>query len=314
MSTPATPSAPSGVSPASPAASASPVSPASPAASDPAHLVLSLSCPDRPGIVHAVSGVLARRGGNITESKQFGDEDSGLFFMRVQVMTTVPREELEKDLAELAETYTMTWSLDEVGRPLRTLIMVSKEGHCLTDLLFRARSQGLPIDVVGVVGNHEDLRPVAEFYGAPFTCIPVTRETKEAAEAELLRLVGELDVELGVLARYMQILSESLCEKLRGNVINIHHSFLPSFKGANPYRQAHQRGVKLIGATAHYVTADLDEGPIIEQDVTRAAHEDTVATLRAKGQDVERRVLAQAVRWHAEHRVLLNGQRTVVFA
>ena len=300
--TPATPSAPSGVSPASPAAS------------DPAHLVLSLSCPDRPGIVHAVSGVLARRGGNITESKQFGDEDSGLFFMRVQVMTTVPREELEKDLAELAETYTMTWSLDEVGRPLRTLIMVSKEGHCLTDLLFRARSQGLPIDVVGVVGNHEDLRPVAEFYGAPFTCIPVTRETKEAAEAELLRLVGELDVELVVLARYMQILSPALCERLHGGVINIHHSFLPSFKGANPYRQAHQRGVKLIGATAHYVTADLDEGPIIEQDVTRAAHEDTVATLRAKGQDVERRVLAQAVRWHAEHRVLLNGQRTVVFA
>ena len=311
MSTPATPSAPSGVSPASPAASASP---ASPAASDPAHLVLSLSCPDRPGIVHAVSGVLARRGGNITESKQFGDEDSGLFFMRVQVMTTVPREELEKDLAELAETYTMTWSLDEVGRPLRTLIMVSKEGHCLTDLLFRARSQGLPIDVVGVVGNHEDLRPVAEFYGAPFTCMPVTRETKEAAEAELLRLVGELDVELVVLARYMQILSPALCERLHGGVINIHHSFLPSFKGANPYRQAHQRGVKLIGATAHYVTADLDEGPIIEQDVTRAAHEDTVATLRAKGQDVERRVLAQAVRWHAEHRVLLNGQRTVVFA
>ena len=311
MNTPATPSAPSGVSPASPAASASP---ASPAASDPAHLVLSLSCPDRPGIVHAVSGVLARRGGNITESKQFGDEDSGLFFMRVQVMTTVPREELEKDLAELAETYTMTWSLDEVGRPLRTLILVSKEGHCLTDLLFRARSQGLPIDVVGVVGNHEDLRPVAEFYGAPFTCIPVTRETKEAAEAELLRLVGELDVELVVLARYMQILSPALCERLHGGVINIPHSFLPSFKGANPYRQAHQRGVKLIGATAHYVTADLDEGPIIEQDVTRAAHEDTVATLRAKGQDVERRVLAQAVRWHAEHRVLLNGQRTVVFA
>ena len=285
-----------------------------PAASDPAHLVLSLSCPDRPGIVHAVSGALARRGGNITESKQFGDEDSGLFFMRVQAMTTVPREELEKDLAELAETYTMTWSLDEVGRPLRTLIMVSREGHCLTDLLFRARSQGLPIDVVGVVGNHEDLQPVAEFYGAPFACVPVTRDTKEAAEAELLRLVGELDVELVVLARYMQILSPALCERLHGGVINIHHSFLPSFKGANPYRQAHQRGVKLIGATAHYVTADLDEGPIIEQDVTRAAHEDTVASLRAKGQDVERRVLAQAVRWHAEHRVLLNGQRTVVFA
>ena len=299
MSTPATPSARSA---------------ASPAASAPTHLVLTLSCPDRPGIVHAVSGALACRGGNITESKQFGDEDSGLFFMRVAVLTRVPRSELEADLAELAETYTMTWSLDEVGRPLRTLVMVSREGHCLTDLLFRARSQGLPIDVVGVVGNHEDLRPVAEFYGAPFTCVPVTRDTKEAAEAELLRLVGDLDVELVVLARYMQILSPALCERLHGGVINIHHSFLPSFKGANPYRQAHQRGVKLIGATAHYVTADLDEGPIIEQDVTRAAHEDTVASLRAKGQDVERRVLAQAVRWHAEHRVLLNGQRTVVFA
>ena len=283
--------------------------------SDPAcHLVLSLSCPDRPGIVHAVSGALARRGGNITESKQFGDEDSGLFFMRVQVLTTVPRAELEKDLAELAGAYQMTWNLDEVGRPLRTLIMVSREGHCLTDLLFRARSQGLPIDVVGVVGNHEDLRDVAEFYGAPFTCVPVTRDTREAAEAELLGLVDGLGVELVVLARYMQILSPALCERLHGGVINIHHSFLPSFKGANPYRQAHQRGVKLIGATAHYVTADLDEGPIIEQDVTRAAHEDSVASLRAKGQDVERRVLAQAVRWHTEHRVLLNGHRTVVFA
>lgn len=283
--------------------------------SDPAcHLVLSLSCPDRPGIVHAVSGALARRGGNITESKQFGDEDSGLFFMRVQVLTTVPRAELEKDLAELAGAYQMTWSLDEVGRPLRTLVMVSREGHCLTDLLFRARSQGLPIDVVGVVGNHEDLRDVAEFYGAPFTCVPVTRDTREAAEAELLGLVDGLGVELVVLARYMQILSPALCERLHGGVINIHHSFLPSFKGAKPYHQAHDRGVKLIGATAHYVTADLDEGPIIEQDVTRASHADSALALQRKGQDVERRVLAQAVKWHAEHRVLLNGRRTVVFA
>ena len=172
-----------------------------------AHLVLSLSCPDRPGIVHAVTGTLARRGGNITESKQFGDSSTGLFFMRVQVLTTVPREELEKDLAELAGEYEMEWSLDEVGRAMRTLIMVSKEGHCLTDLLFRARSQGLPVDVVGVVGNHETLRDVAEFYGVPFHHIPVTKETKEAAEAELLGLVDSLDIELVVLARYMQILS-----------------------------------------------------------------------------------------------------------
>ncbi|SHI42620.1 formyltetrahydrofolate deformylase [Actinomyces denticolens] len=289
--------------------------PATPSAPSPAaHLVLTLSCPDRPGIVHAVTGALARRGGNITESSQFGDEETGLFFMRVTVLTRVPRSELEADLAELAEAYSMRWELGEVDRPLRTLIMVSKAAHCLTDLLFRARSQGLPIDVVGVVGNHEDLRPVAEFYGVPFHCIPVTKDTKAQAETELLGLVDELGVELVVLARYMQILSESLCERLRGNVINIHHSFLPSFKGAKPYHQAHARGVKLIGATAHYVTADLDEGPIIEQDVTRASHSDSPVALQRKGQDVERRVLAQAVKWHAEHRVLLNGNRTVVFS
>ncbi|QPL04833.1 MULTISPECIES: formyltetrahydrofolate deformylase [Actinomyces] len=301
---------------ASPAASAA--SPASPATAgavpDAQHLVLTLSCPDRPGIVHAVTGALARRGGNITESQQYGDDETGLFFMRVAVLTRVPRGELEADLAELATTYEMTWALDEADRRVRTLLMVSKEGHCLSDLLFRAKSQGLPIEVVGVVGNHETLRDVAEFYEVPFHCVPVTRDTKEAAEAELLRLVEELGVELIVLARYMQILSPALCTRLRGNVINIHHSFLPSFKGAKPYHQAHERGVKLIGATAHYVTEDLDEGPIIEQDVTRASHADSALVLQRKGQDVERRVLAQAVKWHAEHRVLLNGRRTVVFA
>ena len=292
--------------PAAPAATAPP--------SDAQHLVLTLSCPDRPGIVHAVSGALARRGGNITESQQFGDPETGLFFMRVTVLTRVPRSELEADLAELAGTYDMRWSLDAVNRPVRTLLMVSKEAHCLSDLLFRATSQGLPIDVVGVVGNHEILRSVAEFYGVPFHRIPVAKDTKEAAEAELLGLVDSLGVELVVLARYMQILSPALCERLHGGVINIHHSFLPSFKGAKPYHQAHDRGVKLIGATAHYVTADLDEGPIIEQDVTRASHADSALALQRKGQDVERRVLAQAVKWHAEHRVLLNGRRTVVFA
>lgn len=292
--------------PAAPAATAPP--------SDAQHLVLTLSCPDRPGIVHAVSGALARRGGNITESQQFGDPETGLFFMRVTVLTRVPRSELEADLAELAGTYGMRWSLDAVDRPVRTLLMVSKEAHCLSDLLFRATSQGLPIDVVGVVGNHEVLRSVVEFYGVPFHHIPVAKDTKEAAEAELLGLVDSLGVELVVLARYMQILSPALCERLHGGVINIHHSFLPSFKGAKPYHQAHDRGVKLIGATAHYVTADLDEGPIIEQDVTRASHADSALALQRKGQDVERRVLAQAVKWHAEHRVLLNGRRTVVFA
>ena len=292
--------------PAAPAATATP--------SDAQHLVLTLSCPDRPGIVHAVSGALARRGGTLTESQQFGDPETGLFFMRVTVLTRVPRSELEADLAELAGTYDMRWSLDAVDRPVRTLLMVSKEAHCLSDLLFRATSQGLPIDVVGVVGNHEVLRSVAEFYGVPFHHIPVAKDTKEAAEAELLGLVDSLGVELVVLARYMQILSPALCERLHGGVINIHHSFLPSFKGAKPYHQAHDRGVKLIGATAHYVTADLDEGPIIEQDVTRASHADSALALQRKGQDVERRVLAQAVKWHAEHRVLLNGRRTVVFA
>ena len=281
---------------------------------DAQHLVLTLSCPDRPGIVHAVTGALARRGGNITESQQFGDEETGLFFMRVAVLTRVPRSEMEADLAELATTYDMTWSLDESDRRVRTLLMVSKEGHCLSDLLFRAKSQGLPVEVVGVVGNHETLRDVAEFYEVPFHHIPVTKDTKETAEAELLQLVEELGVELVVLARYMQILSPALCSRLHGGVINIHHSFLPSFKGAKPYHQAHERGVKLIGATAHYVTEDLDEGPIIEQDVTRASHTDSALALQRKGQDVERRVLAQAVKWHAEHRVLLNGRRTVVFA
>lgn len=289
--------------------------PATPSEPSPtAHLVLTLSCPDRPGIVHAVTGALARRGGNITESQQYGDDETGLFFMRVAVLTRVPRSGFEADIAESATTYEMTWSLDEANRRVRTLLMVSKEGHCLSDLLFRAKSQGLPIEVVGVVGNHETLRDVADFYEVPFHYVPVTRDTKDAAEAELLRLVEEQGVELVVLARYMQILSSALCERLHGNVINIHHSFLPSFKGAKPYHQAHERGVKLIGATAHYVTEDLDEGPIIEQDVTRASHGDSALALQRKGQDVERRVLAQAVTWHAQHRVLLNGRRTVVFA
>ncbi len=277
------------------------------------HLVLALSCPDRPGIVHAVTGVLARHGGNITESQQFGDAGTGLFFMRVQVELLAERAALETDLATLAESLGMTWTLDAVDRPLRTLLMVSKEAHCLTDLLFRARQGRLPIEVAGVVSNHPDLEPIAAFYGAPFHHVPVDRARKLAAEAELLDLVTRHDVELVVLARYMQVLSDDLCRRLAGRIVNIHHSFLPSFKGARPYAQAHERGVKLIGATAHYVTGDLDEGPIIEQDVERVDHADDVRELVATGQDVERRVLARAVRWHAEHRVFVNGARTVVF-
>jgi formyltetrahydrofolate deformylase len=280
---------------------------------DPTPLVLTLSCPDRPGIVAAVAGLLAEHGGNITESQQFGDPLSGLFFMRVQVSTDATVDALRADVAALAERFDMTWQLDVAGRPVRTLVMVSTAAHCLNDLAFRQQAENLPVDLVAVVSNHDTLRPLADFYGIPFHHVPVTSATKAAAEARLLELVEELDVELVVLARYMQILSDDLCRRLSGRVINIHHSFLPSFKGARPYAQAHQRGVKLIGATAHYVTGDLDEGPIIEQDVERVDHSHAVADLVALGQDVERRALARAVRWHAEHRVLLDGHRTIVF-
>lgn len=276
--------------------------------------ILTLSCPDQPGIVHAVSGVIGEVEGNIIQSQQFGDPDSGLFFMRVEVDSPVGRGPVEDGLKRVAERFGATWSLDALGRPLRTIIMVSREGHCLTDLLYRQRSQGLPIEVVAVVGNHPDLAPVAQFYGVPFLNIPVTKETKAKAEEELLALIRSEKVELVVLARYMQILSDKVCEEMSGRIINIHHSFLPSFKGARPYAQAHDRGVKLIGATAHYVTADLDEGPIIEQDVTRVTHADSTPDMVALGQDVERRVLAQAVRWHVERRVLMDGSRTVVFS
>ncbi|UER53680.1 formyltetrahydrofolate deformylase [Kineosporiaceae bacterium SCSIO 59966] len=276
-------------------------------------LVLTLTCPDGPGIVHAVTEVIARLGGNITESKQFGDPGTGLFHLRLQVDSPASRTDLEAAFAPVAQRFSMDWQLDEVGRPTRTLVLVSKAAHCLNDLLFRQRSGLLPIEVPAIVGNHEDLRPLADFYGVPFHHVPVTPQTKPDAEARLLELVEDLDVELVVLARYMQVLSDDLCRRLEGRIINIHHSFLPSFKGARPYHQAHERGVKLIGATAHYVTADLDEGPIIEQDVERVDHTMTVAELVAIGQDVEAQVLSRAVRWHAEHRVLLDGHRTVVF-
>ncbi|MEZ0448450.1 formyltetrahydrofolate deformylase [Cellulomonas sp. ICMP 17802] len=285
----------------------------SPVSSDATHWVLTLSCPDRPGIVHAVAGLLAEHGGNITESQQFGDPLSGLFFMRVQVTASTPRAELEAALTALGARFAMDWSLDVVGRPVRTLVMGSTAAHCLNDLAFRQRSENLPIELVAVVSNHTVLEPLADFYGIPFHHVPVTAATKQQSEARLLELVEELDVELVVLARYMQILSDDLCRALQGRVINIHHSFLPSFKGARPYAQAHDRGVKLIGATAHYVTGDLDEGPIIEQDVERVDHSRHVEDLVALGQDVERRALARAVRWHAEHRVLLDGHRTIVF-
>lgn len=277
-------------------------------------LVLTLSCPDRPGIVHAVTGAIVEFGGNILESQQFDDLTSGRFHMRVEAEGIQDEAGFRQRMETLADELSMQWGLASGSRRVPTMILASKEGHCLSDLLYRAHEGTLPIDVVGVVSNHEDLRPLAEFYGAPFHYVPVTSATKSEAEQELLTLLEENDVELVVLARYMQILSDRVCQAMPGRIINIHHSFLPSFKGARPYAQAHARGVKIIGATAHYVTPDLDEGPIIEQDVTRVTHADSVGELVAQGQDVERSVLARAVRWHAQHRILLNGNSTVVFA
>jgi formyltetrahydrofolate deformylase len=278
--------------------------------------VLTLSCPDRPGIVHAVAGAIVEAGGNIVESQQYGDENTGRFFMRVEVSRTTELDlatPLRTGFAPVAARFGMDWELHAGEAPTRTLVMVSLGGHCLNDLLFRVRSGTLPIEVPAVVGNHETLREMAEFYGVPFHHIPVNADTRTDAEQRLAALIKELDIELVVLARYMQVLSDQVCRDLPGRIINIHHSFLPSFKGARPYHQAHARGVKLIGATAHYVTANLDEGPIIEQDVVRADHTMQPDTLAGLGRDVEAQVLARAVRWHAEHRVLLNDHRTVIF-
>lgn len=279
--------------------------------------ILTLSCPDKPGIVHAVTGLIAAHGGNIEESQQFGDNELARFFMRIQfgfIDDAASLAALREDVDALARDWQMTLSLTPADRPMRTVVMVSKESHCAGDLLYQQSIGRLPIEVVAMVGNHPDLAALAEFYGVPFHHVPVTPETKATAEAALEKIVDDAGAELIVLARYMQILSESLCERYSGRIINIHHSFLPSFKGARPYHQAHARGVKLIGATAHYVTADLDEGPIIEQDVLRVTHRHSPTECRMLGQDVERQVLARAVRWHAEHRVMLNGSRTVVFA
>ncbi len=276
--------------------------------------VLTLSCPDRRGIVHAVSGFLLERGGNIEEAAQFNDHDTGLFFMRVQfTCPDLPALDLSDQLKAFATGFEMKWSLHPLAEPVKTVIFVSKEGHCLNDLLFRWKSGLLRLDVRAIVSNHRDFYQLAASYNVPFHHIPVTAATKEHAEAKQLEIIEQEGAELVVLARYMQILSDNMCQKLAGRAINIHHSFLPSFKGAKPYYQAHDRGVKLIGATAHYVTADLDEGPIIEQDVARVDHTYEVEDLTATGRDTESQVLARAVKWHSDHRVLLNGHKTVVF-
>ena len=276
--------------------------------------VLTLSCPDRRGIVHAVSGFLLEHGGNIEEAAQYNDSGTGLFFMRVQfACDSLDDAALRARLAPFAEPFGMQWQLHATSQPMRTVIMVSKEGHCLNDLLFRWKSGLLPLDIRAIVSNHREFYQLAASYNVPFHHIPVTAATKPQAEAKQYEIIEAEGAELVVLARYMQVLSDDLCRRLAGRAINIHHSFLPSFKGAKPYYQAHDRGVKLIGATAHYVTADLDEGPIIEQDVARADHTDTVEDLTARGRDTESQVLARAVKWHSEHRVLLNGHKTVVF-
>ena len=276
--------------------------------------ILNLYCPDRTGIVHAVSGFLLEHGANIEEAAQYNDHDTGLFFMRVRFACGAHSEAvLREELKAFATGFGMTLQLHAAAEPMKTVIMVSKEGHCLNDLLFRWKSGLLAIDVRAIISNHRDCYQLAASYNVPFHHIPVTGATKAQAEARQLEIIEAEGAELVVLARYMQILSDNLCRSLSGRAINIHHSFLPSFKGAKPYYQAHDRGVKLIGATAHYVTADLDEGPIIEQDVARADHTDTVEDLTARGRDTESQVLARAVKWHSEHRVLLNGHRTVVF-
>jgi formyltetrahydrofolate deformylase len=281
---------------------------------DSTHWIVTLVCRDQPGIVHAVSGAIVEAAGNITESQQFSSDDTGTFFMRLQVESGVGRETFEAALLPVTERYGMTWQLDVVGRPLRTLVLVSTAAHCLNDLLFRQRAGQLPVEIPLVLANHPHLAELAAFYGVPFEAHPVkSADEKAAFETRVLAAVEQHDIELVVLARYMQILSPELCDALSGRIINIHHSFLPGFKGANPYKQAHARGVKIIGATAHFVTSDLDEGPIIEQNIVRVDHTRTPGELVAIGQDEESRTLTQAVKWFAEDRVLLDGARTIIF-
>ncbi len=284
---------------------------------DAQHGVLVLSCQDAPGIEHAVSGMLADEQCTIVESHQFDSPLSGMFYMRVEFAhvdgSPLDFAHLCGAFEEIAQRFQMSWRMADAAERQRVIIMVSQYAHCLNDLLFRTSVGELNLDVVAVVSNHTTLQGIAEFHGVPFRHIPVTRETKPEAEAALLEIVREERVDLVILARYMQILSDGLCRELEGRAINIHHSMLPSFKGARPYHQAHARGVKFIGATAHYVTADLDEGPIIEQEMLRVNHSLSPDQLAARGREAETRALAHAVRWHTENRVVIRGNRTVVF-
>jgi len=278
--------------------------------------VLTISCADTVGIVAAVSGFLAGRGLFITESAHYGDEETGRFFMRTVFRLGEgqgPIADLKAAFGAIAERFGMDWAMRDLAKKPRVLILVSKFDHCLNDLLYRYRTGTLPIEIPAVVSNHPDLQRVVEWHGIPYHHLPVTKETKAEQEAKILEMVDRLSIDLVVLARYMQVLSPAMCAALAWRTINIHHSFLPSFKGAKPYHQAHKRGVKIIGATAHYVTTDLDEGPIIEQGVERVDHTQTAEDFVAIGRDIENVVLARAVQFHVEHRVIANGSKTVVF-
>ncbi|UFM66085.1 formyltetrahydrofolate deformylase [Paracoccus sp. MA] len=276
---------------------------------------LTVACPSTRGIVATVAGFLAEHGCNITDSSQFDDTETGRFFMRVSFVSEegVGLEELRAGLAEPAKPFGMDYAIHDEAEKMKVVIMVSRFGHCLNDLLYRWRIGALPIDIVAVISNHMDYQKVVVNHDIPFHCIKVTKEKKPQAEAQLMAVVEDSGAELVVLARYMQVLSDALCKKMSGRIINIHHSFLPSFKGANPYKQAFERGVKLIGATSHYVTADLDEGPIIEQDIIRVTHAQSPEDYVSLGRDVESQVLARAIHAHIHRRVFLNGNKTVVF-
>ncbi len=278
------------------------------------HWVLTFVCPDRPGIVHAISGAVVEAGGNITESQQYTSNDTGRFFMRLQIEADISKSDFEKQIETIVGEYKLEYVLDFVGRPIKAVVLVSKAGHCLNDILYRQRAGQLPISISKVFANHQDLAEMAGFYGVEFDSQSVKSSADKAEfEKTLRQYILENQIELIVLARYMQILSPEFCNEFAGRIINIHHSFLPGFKGANPYAQAHARGVKLIGATAHFVTSDLDEGPIIEQNVTRVDHAASKDALVQIGQDAESKTLTQAIKWFAEHRVLLDGQRTIIF-
>jgi formyltetrahydrofolate deformylase len=279
------------------------------------HFVLTLVCEDRPGIVHAISGAIVQAQGNITESHQFTSEDTGRFFMRLQIESPSNQAEFEAKITPVTKEFSMIWQLDVVGRKMKTLVLASRAAHCLNDMLFRQRSGQLPIVISKVLANHDNLSELAAFYGIGFESRSITSDAERKFFEDNLRKVIATDgIELIVLARFMQILSPEFCKEFSGKIINIHHSFLPGFKGADPYAQAHARGVKLIGATAHFVTSDLDEGPIIEQNVVRVEHGDSRNHLVAIGQDIESKTLSQAVRWFAERRVLLDGDRTIIFS